>query len=328
MSGNKIGNKWKDFLLKSSLPLEFEVKNQLKELGFDNKYEYPYLKENEEQILTQFSYDIDSCKEFGDHCFELMIECKFRDESTNWIFLPEDMNKSDRGIGYNDFLNTNDFFYKNEYNDYFKLLHHKILGPICSKGIEINSNGQNPKTIPQAISQLSYAIIQKMITGFERQLNFEEVTGHFIYHHIPIIVTTSNLYRLKNDVSIQEIKDSNEINAVATKESILLIEPPFSIDLKNHAIKKLSEFEAKYPKQELNKRLNKQLTSNKRNYDYHRNEILDSPRGILVIQHNTLNNNFVALSKRLEEIVKPPKESIDEIDKLFGSKIKALDSFK
>ncbi|MPM50939.1 hypothetical protein SDC9_97685 [bioreactor metagenome] len=202
------------------------------------------------------------------------------------------------------------------------------IGPLCSKGIEICSGGQNPKSITQAISQLSYALFDKLIYGFERQLSNTETDGHFIYHHIPIIITTANLYRLKNDISIQEIKKSNDLLEIATKESMLLIEPPFSIDLKNYALNKFASFESKYSLTKLNESLGKQAKSNNRGYEFHKSYMTDYPCGILAVHFETECNVFNELNQFLEEIVRPRKTTIDEIDNIFGSKISALDSFR
>lgn len=324
----KDNTKWKDFLLKSSLPLEYEVKQKLKELDFWTEYDFSYLRTNENNILTEFSYDIDATKEIGIHCFELMIECKFRDDSTNWLFLPEKYNDSDRGIGMNSFLNTNDFFYKHEYPDFFKVLNFKETAKLCSKGIEINSSGQNPKTITQAVSQLSFALIEKAVSAFKKQIEQNEENGHFIYHHIPVIVTTANLYRMKNNISISDIRNSTDLTQVADQEKMLLMEPPLSVARRDYAKNKLGEFEKNFSKDELNELLNPQLKTNGRDYEFHRSHLLNYPEGVLVIQHSSDQNSFERLLETLEEINKPKNETIERLDKEFETKIPALNSFR
>ena len=321
-------SKWKDYLLKSSLPLEFEVKQKLKELGFWTEYDFSYLRANENNIVTEFSYDIDATKEIGIHCFELMIECKFRDDSTNWLFLPEQYNESDRGIGMNDFLNTNDFFYKHKYPDFFKTLNFKETARLCSKGIEIHSNGQNPKTITQAVSQLSFALIEKVITAFNKQIEQKEEHEHFIYHHIPIIVTTANLYRLRDDISISDIRNATDLTQLADKEKMLLMEPPLSVCRQDYAKKKLEEFEKNFSKEELNRMLNAQLKTNGRDYESNKNHLIKYPEGVLVIQHSSDHNSFRSLLDTLEQINRPKNETIERLDKEFETKIPAFNSFR
>ena len=73
-TGIMQNNKWKDYILKSGLPLEFEVKKTLDKLGFWSKSEFSYMRENENNLSTEFSYDIDSEMHIKEHCFELLIE--------------------------------------------------------------------------------------------------------------------------------------------------------------------------------------------------------------------------------------------------------------
>jgi hypothetical protein len=317
-------NKWKDYLLKSGLPLEFEVKKVLDKLGFWSKNEFSYFRENENNILTEFSYDIDSEILVADHCFELLIECKYRDESTNWLFLPEEYNDSTRGIGTTDFRNTNDFFYPKEYSDLFKVLNIIKVSPLCSKGIEICTTGQNPKTIDQAISQISYGIVDKVILAMEKQLKAEE-EELFIYHHVPVIVTTANLLRLNKNVTIESIKAANEIHELSSNHDILLVEPTLSLDLKKYAYRKLSEFEAKYTSDYLNERLNPKFKKHGRDFAYYKDEIASFPNGVVVMTHSQNGQSFKKLLNAFWEIAQPSKKVTDKIEKLFSDVDKYVD---
>lgn len=54
----QANKKWKDALLKTSLPLEYLVAEQLSDLRFGIHGEYHYLRPNEQGIPTEFSIDI------------------------------------------------------------------------------------------------------------------------------------------------------------------------------------------------------------------------------------------------------------------------------
>ena len=305
----KNDNKWKDFLLKSGVPLEFEIKKILKDLGFDSYSEHSYLRKDENNIVNEFSYDINSTLKIDNQLFELMVECKYRDESTNWIFIPEEYNESDRGAGTMSFLNTNDFFYKKEFPDFYKLINFDILAPLCSKGIEINSSGQNPKTITQALHQLCYGIIDKVTEGMKQQLDENEDTEHLIFHHIPIIITTANLYRLKNSVTISEIKNADNFESIATREYMLLLEPKISLELEKYSYQKLDFFINEYGIEKLNSKLHKKNKIHNWTFKDHQKMISrDYPEGILVIQHEQDNKGLSALIKILNEIARPSKK--------------------
>lgn len=252
---------------------------------------------------------MDSFKKIDNHLFELMVECKYRDESTNWIFLPEEYNESDRGIGTMSFLNTNDFFYKKDFPDFYKIINFEKIAPLCSKGIEICSTGQNPKTITQAISQLCYGIIEKVIAGMKKQLDESEDVEHLVFHHIPIIVTTANLYRLRNDVTVSEIKNTENIDSIATREHLLLIEPKITKELEKYSFQKLQNFIDDNNIDKLNTKLNKKKMIHNWTFLDHQEMISQNfPEGILVIQNEPENIGFKIISEILKEIAKPSKQ--------------------
>lgn len=182
---------WKDHLLKSGLPLEFEVSKFLDSKRCISKMEYTYLRSNENNVDTEFSYDIDSTYIKGDHYMDLMIECKYRHESTKWIFLPDSYNSPDF-IEETSFMHLiNHFMDDREPEIKFPV----SFGPLCSKGIELTTDGPNPKTITQAINQLSYAMAGKIVEAIESQSGRQKYacfkTTSFYY--IPIIITTAQL---------------------------------------------------------------------------------------------------------------------------------------
>lgn len=322
-------SKWKDFLLKSGLPLEYEVKKVLDNFGFWSQSEFSYFRNDEQNLLNEFSYDIDSYKVIEEHRFELMIECKYRHDSTNWIFLPEDYNNSDRGAGTTDFRNTNDLFYRKDYSDFFKILNFKTVAPLCSKGIEISTTGPNTKSITQAISQLSFGLIHKVVSAMRLQLDSKDEYDHKIYHHIPIIFTTANLRRLKPSQNISSIKKAKSLDEISVKEDILLIEPKISLELKKYNIDKLDSLEREYTKEVLEKRLHKRHKTFEKNFDHSKNFIADEfPQGIIVIHHNESNSGIKKLNDILDEIVRPKPETIKLLEDQFGTEIRAFDEFK
>jgi hypothetical protein len=311
-------NKWKDFLLKSGLPLEFEVKKVLDKSGFYTKSEFSYLRKNENEVLTEFSFDLDAEIRIKDNLFELLVECKYRDESTNWLFIPEEYNDSTRGIGTTDFLNTNSFFYNKEYFDlHYTMLNIIKVAPLCSKGIEITTTGNNPKSIDQAIAQLSYGIVDKVILAMEKQLsNDEDDYFNLIYHHVPVVITTANLFRLKKNTNINSIKNASQISDLATAHDILLIEPSSSLDLKNYAYKKLNDFEEKYSKKYLNEQLDKKFREKGKDFEYYKNEISEFPIGILIINHALISKALKKLLIAFNEIAAPSQKLKNQLSQL------------
>ena len=300
MSDNS--NKWKDFLLKSSIPLEYEVKQFLDKYGCVSNYEYTYLKQDENEVINEFSYDIDSSYIKDNHFFELMIECKYRDSSTNWIFTPENYGGIDE-IEHFSFINPNDHFTQSHK---FSGLDFEPYAPLCGKGIEINTNGQNPKSITQAINQLSYGMAEKIIAGMEHQIEKLLGTTEIIFYNIPIILTTANLFRLKENVTIKEIKKASEITEISTKEDCLVIKTPTGKHLENYNLAKFAGFIEKYGVEELTKK----LKSFNNDIGFVCSVIAESysPSAMAIIQFTEENDGLKKLFNYLNEVVNPTEE--------------------
>lgn len=302
---NDKSKKWKDFLLKSSIPLEYEVKKLMDEYGCVSNYEFTYLRENENKVEHEFSYDIDASYIKGGHFFNLMIECKYRDVTTNWIFTPENYGGKDEVESYS-FLNPNDHFTQKHK---FRRLDYEPLAPLCGKGIEINSNGQNPKSITQAINQLSYAMAEKVVSGMEHQIEKLLNTSEIIFYNIPIIVTTANLYRLKDNVTIQDVKDSNELSDVAIQEECLVLKGSVGKHLEDYNLQEFNVFISEYGRQELNEK----LVSFNEDIGFVSSVIAKEycPGAILVVQLTESGKGFSKVFEFLDEIVEPSEKTIN-----------------
>nr|WP_319997623.1 hypothetical protein [uncultured Draconibacterium sp.] len=233
--------KWKDFLLKSGLPLEFEIREFLSSKKCICDYDYTYLRENEANQLTEFSYDIDASYIEDSSTIDFMIECKYRHESTKWLFLPEKYN-SHHEIFYTSFMHPNDHFVAGERTGLYKYPHK--FAPLCSKGIELTTQGQNPKSITQATLQLSYAMAEKYTSGFSYQIDERKnrPSQGTNFYSIPIIITTAQLFRLKENSSIESIKSSQEIEDIATKEEFIIMRSNESVHLEKYNVNIFDEF--------------------------------------------------------------------------------------
>ena len=319
---NEKNTKWKDYLLKSSIPLEYEVKKIFDEKGCVGSYDYTYLRRDENEVINEFSYDLDLSYIKNEHFFELMVECKYRDISTNWIFIPEKYRWLDDIESYS-FLNPNDHFNK---KTKFQKLEYEIIAPLCGKGIEINSGGTNPKTITQAVNQLSYAMAEKIVSGMEHQI--DELLGgsEFIFYNIPIIITTANLYRLNENVSIEQIKKAKDIIQVTSKEDCLILKTPNGKHLENYNQKIFQNFIEKRGLEFLNKKLNSFNDDIRfifsviaQNY---------SPSALAVINFSEQSKGIDILFNFLDEVVKPSKETLNKTKRKEESGKKFIESLK
>jgi hypothetical protein len=243
---------WKDYLLRSGLPLENDVKKMLADRGCVGSYEYSYLKEDENVIKKEFSYDVDAAYIKGIHFFEFMIECKYRHESTKWVFTPASYGGF-RELYSNDFLHANDHFVSHRFpfKGYFPI----TFAPACGKGVELTTNGDNDKTIVQAIHQLAYAFAEKFASAFEHAI-FNLLAGEHIFYHIPIIVTTADLWRLKEETTITEIKKASDLSEIAEQHNILIMENTTGVQLEQFNNEVFDKFRERVGDKKLQKKLN------------------------------------------------------------------------
>lgn len=302
-------NKWKDFLLKSGLPLEYEVKEILDTKKCISSFEYSYLRYDESSIINEFSFDIDSAYIRGNHFFKLMIECKYRDISTNWLFLPGNYGGPSE-LGHTSFLHPCDHFTKHTKFP-FKRPELPPIGKACLKGVEITSDGKNPKTITQAVNQLSYAMAEMIADDMMHQIEELLATSEVIFYNIPIIVTTANLYRLNENTTIERIKEADSLFEVATKEDCLILEIKIGKDLERHNKNIFADFIKRYDK----KVLAEKLSSFNEDIDFVCHVISSNyaPRSILVIQHTPDNKAFNKLFDLMDEIANPTEKTISYI---------------
>lgn len=228
-----MSNSWKDLLLKSGLPLENDIKRYLDSLGCISHFEFSYIKTDESKVDKEFTYDIDASYIQDQNFIDLMIECKYRHESVKWIFLPDKYGGPGE-IDPNSFIHPIDYFVSLSFP--YRYSFPITLAPLCSKGIEITPNSNNEKSITQAIYQLSYAFAPKIAESIEHQV-YELLGGiEHIFYHIPIILTTAKLFRIKEDIAIPDIKQTDDINEIADEHDMLVMRHSIGKQLEEYNI--------------------------------------------------------------------------------------------
>ncbi|MGD0339518.1 MAG: hypothetical protein ABSB78_12115 [Bacteroidota bacterium] len=307
---DRDNKKWKDHLLHSSIPLEFEVVKYLNSKGAIADFEYSYLKNDENRTIKEFSYDIDASYVFGNNYVDLMIECKYRHRSTDWVFVPESYGGPSE-IYPNAFLHPNDHFYRGLKFQYGGLFP-KEFGPLCSKGIEIATTGDNSKSINQAIAQLSYAFSEKFIDGMIHQVD-NLLGGEVIFYHIPIITTTANLYRLRADIGISAIEKADDIRSVADSYDCLVLRNRIGVELRNHNQAVFQKFQNSYPADVLKQKLNSFNESLDFVFSVIANEYC--PQVIIVLRHTSDCRSLDSLFNYLKDIFAPSNELKEAIQK-------------
>jgi len=224
--------KWKNGLLRSGLPLEHVVAEQLSRKNYSIDSDFSFLRIDEKANEKEFSVDIDASRVLdvdGVPCckatLDILVECKYRAPHKEWVFAPS----ARSGHGSGAFGNALRCF-----DQFSRLLVPR--SPIqdaedrlswCSKGIELDPNGGagHADGIRHGATQLQYAMVHL----------FDECAVHYgirkraelrPFFFLPILVTTANLRLLNKSTSLSALEDAESLQAVSSTVPYLVVSNP------------------------------------------------------------------------------------------------------
>lgn len=213
-------SKWKDFVLRTGLPLEYEVSEILRSLGFEPRGEYPFIRENENKIECEFSVDLWADKTIkpnkGSSSLQAscLVECKYSHQGVNWLFIPNNtatVNPIIKVIDHNT-EHINEFY---DFDDNF-ICKEKIRS--CSKGIEILPKDASEFIIKKGINQLKYALPNFASLYLDVHYNVDPKSIAAI---LPILVTTADIFVLHEDVKTKDILRASSLDNIAKKVNLI-----------------------------------------------------------------------------------------------------------
>jgi hypothetical protein len=221
----KNSGKWKDALLKTSLPLEYLVAEKLEKKDFGLWGEFSYTRKNEQGIDTEFSVDIravDLLKGRGEDYWgslQLLIECKYSYPTVKWVFAPH-ANESTLTLGVvNHFedlctrrLSNSDPIYNVDRDLIF-----------CTKGIELHESDANEQSIKRGVHQLRWAIPQLTAEIFRNQATTLHDGDLQIEFFCPILVTNAPLYVFRRRLNIRKFQIASDLEEIAEKVDALIV---------------------------------------------------------------------------------------------------------
>ncbi|MFB6241674.1 MAG: hypothetical protein ABEJ36_02615 [Candidatus Nanosalina sp.] len=226
--------KLKDTILKSGIPLEVSVVDKLSEYGFDDQGEITYEREGK-----LFSTDIKADREIFHKSglpFDLVlsIECKFRTPEHDWFFMrfPRESRfgfRHDTGlISFRDYIrrvkeNSSDELEGINFGRFVNFLECEEV----DKGVEIIKNRDfDHSAIRKCISQSIFGALKAqeealryntdiMAEGLAEQEWQDDIESQFFYGAIgsltlPIVVTTADLYKMKDGLRLEDVKSSDD----------------------------------------------------------------------------------------------------------------------
>lgn len=321
---SKKNKKWKDALLKTSVPLEYLVADKLSKLKYGIQGEYHYVRPNERGIPTEFSVDIWAVN----HLFKkdlglwanlnYLIECKYCHDGVKWIFAPH--TKTDTAhlfeisiIHTLDSICTRQIFNKRPIWNIIKRF------PLCFKGVELHLKDATENNIKRGRSQLRYGMPRLAIHLSETQMMHFSDEDLYIEFICPMLITTADLFVLNKGLSLKDFQDTNHIKDIASEVPALILTNPYSHLFSAYVDKIIADFHKKKPSakerlEQLDIQIKKIMGGNESQikdwfYFLFNWDIRETSKRILVLNYNSLEatikllrNTVVRAGKSLKQV--------------------------
>lgn len=211
------GHRWGESFLKSGLPLEHLTLLSLKSIGWTCELHYEYRRVNREGELKWFEHDIvaySPASVSGD--LELLVECKYHDESRFWFFLPcesEDHMAQAGALSAGQNLRVDSAVLHSAPYEVLaqpEAENFLTLAPRCVWGVTVSRDGQRqPNAIEEATLQLGFGFVPFCLESY---YGFHRGRGVSI---LPVIVTSARLFRLR-----PEIRTIDRVRSAATPDDV------------------------------------------------------------------------------------------------------------
>ncbi|QOI53294.1 hypothetical protein [Leptospira interrogans] len=221
--------------LKSGHPFELEIGQKLESLGFNVFREVEYLRESEGEIKP-FTSDLIATFEYGKHRFTLFVECKYSSEDIPWVFVPDLSNMGALAARQHSFFSSyghGQLDQDKSWKIHLQLI--KEFGPFASQGFELRAKKTEDFLIKKAIYQSAFPNFYHRILGyFGSNFRTSKYYSQFTYHNISIIMTSSKLFCLNQNMFLDNVKQANTIADISEEVDSVILNVPFSFEFRNY----------------------------------------------------------------------------------------------
>jgi hypothetical protein len=212
------GQKWGESFLKSGLPLEHLTVIALKSIGWTCELHFEYRRVNREGEPKWFEHDVIAYSpesERGD--LQLLMECKYHDESRFWFFLPCETEDHLAQYGA---LSAGENLYVDSavlHSAPYELLAKpgaETLLPLAPKsvwGVTVSQGGtRQPNAVEEATKQLGFGFVPFCLENF---YGFHRSRAVSV---LPVIATSARLFRLRPEINtFDRVRGARAPNEVA-----------------------------------------------------------------------------------------------------------------
>jgi 5S rRNA maturation endonuclease (ribonuclease M5) len=227
--------KWKDLLLRSGVPLEYEVAKIISKHDFQVFADYGFSRRDGD-VRKEWSVDIAASLEVNGkrlpfYILKLLVECKYRSNEKIMIFFPEPLNKYPQSTvgatiyscdGFAPFFISNDPRYNVD-----------LRYPIAYKGIELHEGGAVEEEIRRGITQLRYATPSALLELLDCSIGDFPSEG-FAFFLSKILVTNAPLRMVNEGVVLSTIMAAETLDDISTLTDTVVLFFDYGPDFENH----------------------------------------------------------------------------------------------
>lgn len=242
-----MSKNWKDALLSSGLPLEYDVNGILLKSGFHVRGEQPYSRRTGTSA-EEFSVDLhahhyveEAAKE-GSFKAELVTicECKYRTPNKHWLFMP-DLNDGDFSPSWPGAFRFFSAFTTYSFDE-MPLKSFCYDFPSVMKGVELHANGAEcyDKDIRHALNQLRYAM-PEVILHYLHPLAYSHPNDCKPFFILPLLVTNAPLRILKEQINLDAVRTAQDLDEISQPVDFVDVHSPHADDFRSHCQKVFSD---------------------------------------------------------------------------------------
>jgi hypothetical protein len=216
--------KWKDHLLRSSLPLEHAVSEELARQKWMHWGQYAYRRNNETGVGVDFSVDVEATKEFPKDLsnlayLQVLLECKYASPGVRWVFLPYPRTAQ----LFSGVVSVFEEVANKRVTNHEELESFEENLPYCIRGVALSESGCDESAINRGQHQLGYAMPRLAADAFTSQLASTNDEDIHITFACAIIVTTAPLFTLNEGVSVDQVLNATSLDSLANEQEALVL---------------------------------------------------------------------------------------------------------
>ncbi|HUW81274.1 MAG TPA: hypothetical protein VMZ31_00600 [Phycisphaerae bacterium] len=248
-------DKWKEALLRSGVPLEISVAQALsgREWFVHDELSFTVVRPDKSTVVR--SVDIHAWWSSPVAELRVLAECKYRRDGIKWFFVGNPCAQLDRTAWVTSCLVgpfVPPWYYDGPcvfppvvYFAHRPRNPNDLLLPVVRKGVEIIPGDQgsdkvakssDESRIKTALYQVRYGVaaVQYGFPPLAKEELDSYVSSHHFHFTIPMVVTTAELFILKDQIGVKEVRGAQDIEEIAERSPALIVRGNLDRELRTY----------------------------------------------------------------------------------------------